>query len=116
MTRGCELVFRELGSETAGRDFGGWDKAGEDTVAWRMEGVMKLVKPATLFLTVSFRVGDGSCLRKATRRSMLVGSGGGSDLSFSLPLFLAVVVKVANSSAGTFLERVAVRASDDLNR
>jgi len=108
VTRGCEFAFRELVREgSVVVNFGdgrGWDKAGEDTVAWRMEGVIKLP------LTVSFRVGDGSCLRKPTRRSMFI-VGGGSDLSFSLPLFLAVVVKVANSSVGAFLERVAVRAN-----
>jgi len=111
---------------TAGRDLGdgkGWEercKAGEDMVAWRIEGVMKLVKPATLPLSVafSFGVGDDSRLRKATRRSIPIFSSG---FSFSLPLSLAVVVRVANSSAGsgTFFERVAVRilcSSDDLNR
>jgi hypothetical protein len=108
---------------TAGRDLGdgkGWEercKAGEDMVAWRIEG---LVKPATrpLSVAISFGVGDDSRLRKVTRRSMPIFSSG---FSFSLPLSLAVVFKVANSSvgSGTFFERVAVRilcSSDDLNR
>jgi hypothetical protein len=88
-------------------------------VAWRKEGVMKLVKPATRPLSVAFSFGggDGSRLRKATRRSMPILGG----VSFSFPLSLAVGVNVANSSAGggAFFERVAVRilcSSDDLNR
>jgi hypothetical protein len=92
-------------------------------VAWRIEGVIKLVKPATRPIAFSFGGGEDSRLPKATRRSIPIFSslGGSSGLSFSLPLFLAVAVSVANSSAGggALFERVAVRilcSSDDLNR
>lgn len=115
-------VVEDEEAGTAGRDFGegkGWDErcnAGEDIVAWRMDGVMKLVKPATLPV-FSFGGGGGedSRLRKVTRRSIPILS---SVFSFSFPF----AVNVANSSTaggGTFFERVAVRmlcSRDDLNR
>lgn len=123
-TRPSVLLDDERATE--GWDFGegsAWDdkwRAGEDIEARRIDGVMKLVTPATLsFSGGGFGEGVADSLRrKVTLLSIFIFSFScGSSLAFPFPF----AVKVANSSTGgrAFFERVAVLmlcSSDDLKR
>jgi hypothetical protein len=93
-------------------------KAGDDLDAWRIDGVMKLVKPACLTFLPASTTGvldEGVRESRPARRNVTLFNIFGISLgfvSFSLPLF-ALAETLADTSTGggggSFFDRVAVR-------
>lgn len=97
-------------------DGSAWEErwsAGDDMEAKRMDGVMKLVCPATR-LDSSWTGESRSPFRNVTLRNIFMRSfwlSSRACVSFSFPFFVLSVL-LANSStggAGSFFDRVAVR-------
>lgn len=105
-------------------DFGdgnAWEdkcKAGDDLDAWRIDGVIKLVKPACLTFPPASTTGvvdEGVRESRTARRNVTLFNIFGISLgfvSFSLPLFALAETfadRSTDGGGGSFFDRVAVR-------